>query len=202
MPIILRAASSIRCDPDRGRHVLTQSGTTQRDVTYQLRAGGKWAVVELVVVETLLEGHRVRYLHVQPISESVQSLNALSLRRASPSALFAVLLAVLVIACALYAAVQVVRSPLERRWLWVIVALLGFGKFGVEWHTGAITDQWFAVQLFGASLVREGFYGRWWVSVSLPGGAFIALERRRRALAAKACAIALAVSPEPSHDVA
>jgi hypothetical protein len=82
-----------------------------------------------------------------------------------------------------YAAVQVVRSPLKRRWLWVIVALIGFGKFGIEWGTGKVTQQWMAIQLFGAGIERHGLYGPWWIYLSMPGGAFLALDRRRRSLA-------------------
>jgi hypothetical protein len=108
-----------------------------------------------------------------------------------------VALAMLAVACSLYAAVQVVRSPLKRRWLWVIVALLGFGKLSVAWHTGAVTSQWMALQLFGAGLIREGFNGPWWVIVSLPGGASIALDRRRRVLAARARTLA-AAPPQPT----
>jgi hypothetical protein len=171
------------------------NGSTTREIDYQLLAGGAWAVISVFTDESPSTAPRVSGLHAQLMPESLQSLNALSLRRASLAALAAVAIALVAIGWSLYAAVQVVRSPLERRWLWVIVALLGFGKLSVAWHTGEVTDHWLAIQLLGAGFVRDGFYGPWWISVSLPGGAFIALDRRRRALAAQARAAALAAAP-------
>ena len=169
-----------------GANVFTQNGSTRRTIEYQMHASGKWALIQLVLEDNGADERRVDGLRVWPMDSSLQSRNALTLQRASPVALGAALLSVIVLAFSLYAAVQVVRSPLKRRWLWVIVALLGFGKFGVEWRTGTVTQQWMAVQLFGTGLVRDGLYGPWWILVSMPGGAILALDRRRRAIAGQA----------------
>jgi hypothetical protein len=121
-------------------------------------------------------------LHVWPLPASLESLNGLTLRNASPGGLIAGVVALMLVAFSLFAAVQVVRSPLKQRWLWVIVALLGFGKIGVAWKGGAVTQQWLAVQFFGAGMQRGGLLGPWWIYLSMPGGAFMALDRRRRAI--------------------
>jgi hypothetical protein len=157
--------------------------STQRTLEYQLHAGGKWAYIRVIVDEDAHDTRRVASFGVYQLSSSLQSLNALTLRNASFGALAAAATSLIAMLISLYAAVQVVRSPLQRKWLWVIVALLGFGKIGVAWHTGQVQQQWMAVQLLDTGIQRQGLYGPWWIFFSLPGGAFIALDRRRRAVA-------------------
>ena len=141
-------------------------------------------------------------IRVWPMDSSLQSRNALTLQHASAAGVVAALLAIVVFVFSLYAAVQVVRSPLKRRWVWAIVALVGFGKFGVEWRTGTVTQQWIAVYLFGTGIGRDGLYGPWWIFLSMPGGAVLALDRRRRAIAgqAQARAALAAVAVPPSYQ--
>jgi len=182
-------------------HVLNRwNGSKRRTIDYQMHASGKWAVIELVLEEADVGAEpRVAELHVWALAASLQTLNAFTLQRSTASGLIAALLALLILAISVYAAVQVVRSPLKRRWLWVIIALIGFGKFGVSWNTGSVTQQWMAVELFGAGIARFGLYGQWWIFLSMPGGAILALDRRRRALAgqaeARAALAAVAIPP-------
>jgi hypothetical protein len=185
-----------------GANVQTQNGSTRRTVAYQMHAGGQWAFIRLVLDDNDADERRVAGIRVWPMDSSLQSRNALTLRHASAAGLVTAVLAIAVLVFSLYAAVQVVRSPLKRRWVWVIVALLGFGKFGVEWRTGTVTQQWIAVQLFGTGIVRDGFYGPWWIFLSMPGGAVLALDRRRRAIAgqAQARAALAAVAAPPSYQ--
>jgi hypothetical protein len=158
------------------------SGPAQRSIIYQLHASGTWVLIQLILWEDEDGRPELVGLHAWPEPSSLQSRTALTLQHASPGGLIAALLAIVVLGISAYAAVQVVRSPLERRWLWVIVAFIGFGKFGIEWGTGKVAQQWMAIQLFGAGIVRHGLYGPWWIYLSMPGGAFLALDRRRRSL--------------------
>jgi hypothetical protein len=170
-----------------GVTVRSEDGYIQRTLEYQVHGHDKWALIRLVVNENYDDnGPRVAGLRVWPLSASLESLNALTLRNASPGGLIAGALALIVAAFSLFAAVQVVRSPLKQRWLWVIVALVGFGKIGVAWKGGTVIQQWLAVQLLGAGMQRQGLLGPWWIYLSLPGGAFIALDRRRRAIVGQA----------------
>jgi hypothetical protein len=184
------------------------NGSTRWMLAYQMHASGRWALIEIVLEQQADAEPRVAELHVWTLTAPLQTLNAFTLQRASAVGLFAALLAVVILATSVYAAVQVVRSPLKRRWIWVIVALIGFGKFGIAWNTGRVTQQWMAVELFGTGIARDGLYGPWWIFLSMPGGAIIALDRRRRALAgqaeARAALAAAAIPPraqaEPGAD--
>jgi hypothetical protein len=159
------------------------TGSAQRSIIYQLHASGTWVLIQLILWEDEDDRPELVGLHAWPEPSSLQSRTALTLQHASPGGLIGALLAIVALGISACAAVQVVRSPLKRRWLWVIVALIGFGKFGIEWGTGKVTQQWMAIQLFGAGIVRHGLYGPWWIYLSMPGGAFLALDRRRRSLA-------------------
>jgi hypothetical protein len=186
----------------------TQNGSTRRTIAYQMHASGKWALIQLVLDDNDTDERRVEGIRVWPMDSSLQVRNAMTLRHASAAGVVAALPAIVVLVFSLYAAVQVVRSPLKRRWVWGIVALVGFGKFGVEWRTGAVTQQWIAVQLFGTGIGRDGLYGPWWIFLSMPGGAVLALDRRRRAIADQArsrAALAVVAAPpayqtEPGPD--
>jgi hypothetical protein len=186
----------------------TQNGSTRRTIAYQMHASGKWALIQVVLDDTGADERRVEGIRVWPMDSSLQSRNAMTLQHASTAGVVAALLGIVVFVFSLYAAVQVVRSPLKRRWVWVIVALVGFGKFGVEWRTGTVTQQWIAVYLFGTGIGRDGLYGPWWIFLSMPGGAVLALDRRRRAIAgqaqARAALAAVATPPwyqtEPGPD--
>lgn len=167
--------------------VRSEDGYIQRTLEYQVHGHGKWALIRLVVNENYDDnGPRVAGLRVWPLPASLESLNRLTLTNASPVGVIAAALALILVGFSVFAAIQVVRSPLKQRWLWVIVALLGFGRFSIPWKNGSIVEQWLAVQLFSAGMQRQGFLGPWWIFLSLPGGAVIALDRRRRAIAAGA----------------
>jgi hypothetical protein len=183
-------------------NVQTQNRSTRRTITYEMHASGRWALIQLVLDDNDADARRVEGIRVWPMDSSLQSRNALTLRHASAAGIVAGVLAIVVFVFSLYAAVQVVRSPLKRCWVWAIVALVGFGKFGVEWRTGTVTQQWIAVYLFGTGIGRDGLYGPWWIFLSMPGGAVLALDRRRRAIAdqAQARAALAAVAVPPSYQ--
>jgi hypothetical protein len=184
-----------------GRFNVIAGGPTYRQLMYQVHAGGKWAAVGVRFNE--FAGRReVSALRVWSLTGPMQEINTLTVAHASFAGLLAFLWAAATVVACVYAAVQVLRSPLKQRWLWVLVAILGFGKISVTWSGAVIEVQWLAVQLFGAAAGRQGLYGQWWVAISFPGGAALALDRRRRAIAALAQPEPVPPPPEPPAPVA
>ena len=89
----------------------------------------------------------------------------------------------LTIACVLLtlgAAVVVWRTAPRRRWVWTGVALLGLGRFGINWTTGETFFNPLVLQMFGGGFVRTGYVGPWFLSFGLPAGAIYALWRVRQ----------------------
>jgi hypothetical protein len=82
-------------------------------------------------------------------------------------------------------AIIVGMTPMPRRWLWAVFALFGVGSFAMNWTTGAVSSNLFYVQLIG-SIQRIGLAGPWFVSVSFPVGAIVALRKRSQALTTNA----------------
>jgi hypothetical protein len=74
---------------------------------------------------------------------------------------------------------------MPRRWLWALFALFGVGSFAMNWTTGAVSSSLFSFQLIG-SIQRVGLAGPWFISVSFPLGAIVALRKRSQALTTSA----------------
>jgi hypothetical protein len=109
-------------------------------------------------------------------------VNAFSLRGKSATHYVTLGLAVLFALGSVAAAGLVARTPMRRRWLWALVALVGAGTFQLDWTTGATRIVPFNVLLLSSSVMRPGAYASWVVSFAFPVGAMLALQRRRRAL--------------------
>src|SRR6266581_3491196 len=80
-------------------------------------------------------------------------------------------------------AVRAYRSPIRRRWLWILISLLGAPVTTMNWTTGEIATRALTVQLLNVGVVRPGPTAPWFLSVAFPIGAFLFLNRRRRLVA-------------------
>jgi hypothetical protein len=118
-------------------------------------------------------------LGVHPLSASLEVQNRFTLANKSALQYGALAAAIGVTIFTLFALVVCIRTKLARRkWLWILLILIGFGKIMVNWTTGQWGLSILAVQLFSASATAE-YFGPWIISVSLPIGAAIFLSRRR-----------------------
>jgi hypothetical protein len=158
----------------------TSGGLTTHRVQYSYKAGGKFVIYEIVVMGTIPGSFSVAGFHVYVTEHSLASQNALTIGNASVAALLGSLVALFNVGLSLWAAVMVVRSRMPRRWLWALLACVGFGRMQIPWHGGDVNEQFIALQFFGAGFQRQGFIGPWWVYVSFPGGAILALQRLRK----------------------
>ena len=143
-------------------------------------AAGRWAAVELGLAQEL-GVTLVTRIHAQAIPDGPERVGAFG----APNGVMqwvAALAALGVAAYTVTAAVRVARTPMPKRGWWVACALVGAGRFGVNWATGDLVVQPFSAQLIGVGAVRPGLTGPWLVFVSLPIGAWLALRRRRQAL--------------------
>ena len=167
-------------------------------LSYELsdKAGKRWGVatVDLRGRDSL---KRVIGLGVSSLSEPLEELNRFTLRGKTPAHYLTLALAFLCVSCSVTAAVKVGRTPMPRRWLWTLLALVGAATFQLDWASGAWQFALIHFQLLSAGFTKHGPYAPWVISFSLPLGAAIALERRRRVLRT----IAASEGPlEPSDD--
>jgi hypothetical protein len=162
----------------------TRKGCKTR-VTLEYEFPGKWVITEMVVHSQ--DGKSaITSFYVEPESESLEAANRFTLRGKQPVQ-YAILSAGIVsMSVMLYALVLCIRTPMERRkWLWIIVVLLGAGRVRVDWTTGEISHHIFQITGPPAWMGAE-LYGAWIVSVSLPLGASLFLILRGRLMRTRA----------------
>lgn len=160
-------------------------GATRRSLVYEVRTDSQWTIVDVMLLEEfgiyLVDGVRVTRS-----AASVRETHRFTLEGKSARHLFILLVAIAIPIFCLGVGIVVIRTPMRRRWLWALVALLGAGKFGFNWNTGETFAYLWSVQLFGVGLYRLAIAGPLYLVLSVPAGALVALERRRRALTASA----------------
>jgi uncharacterized membrane protein (DUF441 family) len=88
--------------------------------------------------------------------------------------------AVLVLATVLTSAVVALRTPLRRRWVWVIISLLGAPGLTLNWETSQLQSRVIIFQVLGVGFSKRVAPGApWRLSVAFPLGAVLFLARRR-----------------------
>ena len=91
--------------------------------------------------------------------------------------------AVLAAGVGIATAIRAYRSQIRRRWLWILISLLGAPVTTMNWATGQVRTQALRIQLVNVGVVRPGANAPWFLSVAFPLGAFLFLSRRRKLLA-------------------
>src|SRR5436305_2927483 len=80
-------------------------------------------------------------------------------------------------------AIRAYRSQIRRRWLWILISLLGTPVTTMNWATGQVRTQTLRIQLFNVAVLKPGPHAPWFLSVAFPLGAFLFLSRRKKLLA-------------------
>lgn len=156
----------------------TRKGCDTR-VTLEYEFTGKWVIAQMVV-HRQDEKSVITSFYIRPESESLEATNQFTLRGKERAQYMILAMGIVSIAVMLYALVLCIRTPMERRkWLWIIMILLGVGKVAVDWTTGEISYHIFWISILPAGMGAE-LYGAWIVTVSIPLGALLFLILRER----------------------
>ncbi|MEO7109906.1 MAG: hypothetical protein ABI183_05670 [Polyangiaceae bacterium] len=87
----------------------------------------------------------------------------------------------LALGISIFAIVQCLRTrDLRRKWLWIVLMLVGVCQFTLNWTTGTIDVQLLRFDILSAGYAREGWVGPWMLSVCIPVGAIVFLLKHRR----------------------
>jgi hypothetical protein len=155
------------------------NGDTSQNLTFEYEFSGKWFLINVATKKTPTSLAIVG-MHINPLAASLDEINRFTLSGKSPLQYLTLSLAAACALFTLYALVVCLRTKMTRRkWPWVLFILVGFGKFAVDWTSGAWGITPLALQFFSASALEE-FYGPWIVAVSVPVGAIVFLVRRKR----------------------
>ena len=153
----------------------------QWTLDYQLHNQSGWAAAR-VVVATSAGKRLVGGIRVFAEPESLAVRNALTWRNASPAGLLALFAALNLAIFCIVSGVVVARTPMPWRWAWALGSLVGLGALRVPWSQGVVSSREWSIHLLSVGLAHATRFSPWVVTLSLPVGAILALERRRRFL--------------------
>jgi hypothetical protein len=153
------------------------AATTLVNTTFEYNFGDKWLLAN-VAIQDKNGTKTIVGFNVNPIAQSVESLNRFGLSGKSGIQYLVLGAAIAAVLVSLYSLILCVRTkPLRRKWLWILFILFGFGKLAVNWTTGEWAIALPAVQLLSASALAP-LYGPWTIAVSIPVGALAFLYYR------------------------
>jgi hypothetical protein len=179
------APINVRLVNYQGRSVKTFGGSTTEvsDVTFESRYDSAYVVTNVVLRRVDDGERRIVGLHAQALPSSLEVLNAFSFGDMG-FVQYAFLLAMIAVAATIVSALVSWfrrRHVTKRKWWWLLAILVGPFKLSVNWITGGFAIQALTVQLFGLSATRDGLFGPWILSFSIPAGAIAFMINARRA---------------------
>jgi len=161
-----------------GAHRMNANGASTVNLTFEYGFSNKWILANVAVKEQAGKATIVG-LNVVPAPAAIEEQNKFTLSGKTSTQYFVLALAVVFPMLTVLTLVVCVRTKLTgRKWPWVLFVLVGFGKFGVNWTTGAWDLAPLHIQLFSASAYAPP-YGEWTIAISLPLGAIAFLLLRK-----------------------
>lgn len=148
-------------------------------LNYQYTYRNQWFLVSVSWREKVGAPREITGLRVQKLDRSLQDANAFTFERARPRHYAFALALVGVPVFMLVTLVTCLRmKDLPAKWAWVILIIVGVGRFTLNWSTSVLVIIPLSVQLFGVGAWTAGEYAPWIVSVSVPLGAIGFWARR------------------------
>ena len=161
-----------------GAQSTTNSSGTTKNLTYEYGFGKQSLLVN---VATLRQGDAFTIVgfNVYPQEQTLAERNHFGLAGKTPLQYLVFALAILMPLLSLYALVQCIRTKIaSKKWLWIVVILIGVGNLAVNWATGEWEFKPLAIQLLSASVLYDA-QGALILAASVPLGAILFLLRRR-----------------------
>jgi len=175
------------------------SGVCTKLIVLEYKYPDRWILFRVTVSNK--SGHdAITDLTVQPESLPLASMRRFTLRGKGLLYFVILLLALLSVGIAIYALALCIRTPIQKRkWLWIVIAILGIGKLGIEWSSGEL---WYKVLYLSILPAGYGFDSESpFVYASIPAGAILFLLLRRRLQRAHVPALpTCTVAPTPAAD--
>jgi hypothetical protein len=162
-----------------GSAAASSGNTTTSSLTFQYEYPGRWILADVVVGRT---NHApvIKGVHIQPVKDSLDRLNRITLAGKGPAHYAATAVALLVLAFVFYVFVLAIRTPAPAmQWAWALFVLVGVGQFAFNWTTGGVTIVPMSMQLFGSGFTRASSFEPLVLTTSIPVGAIVYLIQRR-----------------------
>jgi hypothetical protein len=175
------------------------SGVCTKLLVLEYKYPDHWVLFRVTVSNQ--SGHdAITDLTVEPESLPLASVRRFTLRGKGLHYYVVLLLALLSVGLAICAFVLCIRTPIHRRkWLWVVITILGIGKLGIEWTSGEL---WYKILYISILPAGFGFDSESpFIYASIPAGAILFLSLRRRLRRVGVPALPTnATAPTPAAD--
>jgi hypothetical protein len=171
--VVFLTTQKLRLDDDTARRV---------NVSLQYEFENQWLLANATWRETASGDKIVEGMNVQPLAKSLQEINSFQLKGKGIANYAILVLAVAMPLFCIAALVACIRTPMprKRKILWCLGILVGFGRVGVDWTSGAISVNPLYLQFLSAGWLRWGPFAPHQISVSVPLFAMLFLWRRHQ----------------------
>jgi len=75
-----------------------------------------------------------------------------------------------------------IKTPLRKKWLWIVFMLLGFVSFNLNWTDGDFEIKLMSIKLLGTGFSKTGIIAPWVFSFAIPVGAIMFWIKRAQLL--------------------
>jgi hypothetical protein len=162
-----------------GSKTSRSGNTSTSNLSFQYEYPGRWILAD-VVVERKGQAPVVKGVHIEPLRDSLDRVNRITLAGKGPAHYVAPVVAALVLLFVLYTFVLAIRTPAPAmKWAWAIFVLVGVAQFAFNWTTGTLTIVPMSLHLFGSGFSRPSPFEPLVITTSIPVGAIVYLIQRR-----------------------
>lgn len=162
-----------------GSNTTVSTELQRTNLSFQYEFSNTWLVAN-IVLEKRNGNIVVTGVHVNRIPESLEQSNAFKFAGKNAVHYVFLSLAVLIPVFVIYVLILCVRTPVKRKWLWILFILFGFAGFTLNWTSGQVDYQLASVHVLGAGAFTTSKFTPWFITISFPLGAVLFLTKRKK----------------------
>lgn len=157
----------------------TETPSTNYQLSYEYEFNDLWVYYTFTLLSTE-DGFAVYNFNFAPYPDSLRLANEFKFEGKGIAHYFFFGLSILIPLFILTSLAFSIKTPLKRKWLWIIFILMGFMSFNFNWTTGVLDLNPMNFKLFGAGVKKSSMVGPWTLSFAIPLGAIMFWFKRSR----------------------
>jgi len=123
---------------------------------------------------------KVLGLNIIPYKNSLHEVNKFTLMNKDLIHFFFLFMVIIIPLFIIFSIIYCFKTPLKRKWLWILFMLFGIISFKLNWTTGDFELQLLNIRLLGAGFSRFGTVSPWILSFAVPVGAILFWIKKRK----------------------
>lgn len=122
----------------------------------------------------------IYHLNISSLNKSIKEINRFTFKDKGFIHYFFFIIMILIPLFIIITIIFCFKTPMKRKWLWILFILIGFVGFKLNWTTGYSEIQLVHFKILGAGFIKYGAVNPWIVSFSIPLGAILFWVKRAR----------------------